>query len=146
MKYSVLLMSCVLALAGCSPKVHHQGKLVEKSEIEQIKVGEHNKEDVASILGSPSMQSMFQDDRWYYFSKVTETTAFLKPVAAEQDIYVVNFDKAGKVSEVKHLGLDDSRDVAHVSRETPTTGQDISVMKQLFGNFGRITRSDKMDK
>lgn len=146
MKYSSLLTVSVLALSACSPKVHHQGKLIEATEIEQVKVSEHNKEDVLSMLGSPSMQSMFQDDRWYYFSKVTETTAFLKPVAAQQDVYVINFDGAGKVSSVNHLGLDDSQQVSYVSRETPTTGQDTSVLKQIFGNFGRITRTDKMDK
>jgi outer membrane protein assembly factor BamE (lipoprotein component of BamABCDE complex) len=146
MKQYILVFACALAVAGCCPKVHHQGKSVEQSEIEQIKVNQHSKADVARLLGSPTMQSMFKDDRWYYFSKTTETTAFLRPVAAEQNIYVINFDKTGKVSEIKHLNLDDSHQVAYVNRETPTTGQDTSMMQQLFGNFGRISRSDKMDK
>lgn len=147
MKHSILLLTCALALSGCSPKIHHQGKAIEQSELDQIKVKQHSKEDVARILGSPTMQSMFQDDRWYYFSKTTETTAFLKPVASEQNIYVVNFDRSGKVSEIKHLNLENSQDVAYVGRETPTTGQDTSMLQQVFGNFGRIaTRSDKMDK
>lgn len=146
MKHSMLFFVCALALTGCSPKVHHQGKTIEQSELEQIKVGEHSKEDVARILGSPTMQSMFQDDRWYYYSKTTETTAFLKPVAAESNIFVVNFNKSGKVSEIRYLNLDNSQDVAYVNRETPTTGQDTSMLQQIFGNFGRITRSDKMDK
>jgi outer membrane protein assembly factor BamE (lipoprotein component of BamABCDE complex) len=142
MRKSILFLAGTLALGGCSPKVHHQGKAVELSEIEQVKVNQHTKEDVARILGSPSMQSMFADDRWYYFSKTTETTAFLKPVAAEQNIYVVNFNDSGLVSEVKHLDLGDSQKVAYVNRETPTTGQDTSVLQQIFGNFGKIAKKD----
>ncbi len=146
MKQNIFFLAGMLAIAGCSPKVHHQGKAIEESEIQQIKVNEHSKEDVSRMLGSPTMQSMFQDDRWYYFSKTTETTAFLKPVASEQNIYVINFNKSGKVREVKHLNLDNSQNVSYVNRETPTTGQDTSMLQQLFGNFGRITRSDKMEK
>jgi outer membrane protein assembly factor BamE (lipoprotein component of BamABCDE complex) len=145
MRNFVLLCVGVLALTACSPKVHHQGKAVEQSEIEKIKVNQHTKEDVANLLGSPSMQSMFADDRWYYCSKTTETTAFMKPVAAEQNVYVVNFDKTGRVASVKHLDLENSQSVSYVNRETPTTGQDTSMLQQLFGNFGRISRSDKMD-
>jgi len=146
MKNYVLFFVGALALTGCSPKVHHQGKAIEQSELEQIKVNQHSKEDVARILGSPSMQSMFADDRWYYCSKTTETTAFMKPVASEQNVYVINFDKTGKVREIKHLDLDNSQQVSYVNRETPTTGQDTSMLQQLFGNFGRITRGDKMEK
>lgn len=146
MKKIVLLSTVAIALTACSPKVHHQGKIVEQAEIDQIKAGHHRKEDVAQILGSPTMSAMFKDDRWYYFSKVTQTTAFMKPVASEQNIYVIEFDKTGVVREVKHLGLEDSKKVAYVNRETPTTGHDTSVFQQLFGNFGRIARSDKMDK
>ncbi len=123
MRQYILLLVGTLALAGCSPKVHHQGKAVEQAEIDQIKVNQHRKEDVAQILGSPTMYAMFQDDRWYYYSKITETKAFMKPVASEQNLYVITFDKGGVVRDIKHLDLDNSEDVAYVNRETPTPGQ-----------------------
>lgn len=141
----VLTISC-LFLAACAPKIHHQGKPVDESNVEQIQKGISTKHDVARLLGSPTMASVFQDDRWYYASRTTETNAFLKPVATQQDIFVVTFNDQGIVTDFKHLGLDDSQGVDYVNRETPTSGKDSSMLQQMFGNFGRITRSDKTAK
>lgn len=143
-RISVLLVS-LIAFAGCSPKVHQMGKSIEEKNVQQVQAGVHNKHDVARILGSPTLYSLFQEDRWYYTSKTTEANAFLKPVVAEQDTYIVTFDKSGIVKDVKHLNMDNAKDISYVSRETPTTGQDTSMLQQLFGNFGRITRSDKLN-
>ena len=143
----IFIFSCLgLLLSACAPKIHYVGKNLEKEDVAKIKVGQHYKQDVAQILGSPSFYSMFQDDRWYYTSKVTEAKAFLKPVVSEQDTYVVSFDKNGVVKEVRHLGLGDAQKINYAGRETPTTGHDSSILKQLFGNFGRITRSDNLRK
>lgn len=145
MKRVSFLFIVLVMMAGCSPKVHHVGKPVAEQEIQQVQVGVHTKRDVAGILGSPTFYSLFKEDRWYYAFKVAETTAFLKPVATEQDTYVIVFNENGIVKEVKHLGMEDAKEISYVSRETPTTGQDSSMLKQLFGNFGRITRSDKVN-
>jgi len=144
MKKILSFLVVFTALAGCSAKVHHVGKNIEASDVEQIKVGVHHKSDVAQILGSPTLYSLFKEDRWYYASKITETKAFLKHVTEEQNTYIVSFNKSGIVTGVKHLDLENAKDISYVSRETPTTGQDTSMLQQLFGNFGRISRSDKM--
>ncbi len=141
-KFSILLVT-LIAISGCTPKVHHVGKSLEEGDIEQVKVGVHKKHEVAQILGSPTLYSLFKEDRWYYTSKVTEANAFLKPVASEQDTYIITFNKAGVVQNIRHLDLADVLEISYVNRETPTTGQDTSMLQQLFGNFGRITRGDK---
>jgi outer membrane protein assembly factor BamE (lipoprotein component of BamABCDE complex) len=53
-------------------------------------------------------------------------------------VLIIKFDKKGVVSDVEKKTLKDGRDIAIVQRETPTTGSDISVIQQLFGNIGRF--------
>ena len=144
MKKILVFPFLVLLLSACASRVHYVGKNLDKEDIARIKVGQHTKQDVAQILGSPTLSSMFQNDRWYYASKITETKAFLSPVVSEQNVYIITFGENGTVNAVKHLGLEDAKNVSYVGRETPTTGQDTSILQQLFGNFGKITRSDKV--
>ena len=34
--------------------------------------------------------------------------------------------------------MEDTQEVVPVARETPTAGDDVTIMKQLFGNLGRF--------
>ncbi|MGB0935394.1 MAG: outer membrane protein assembly factor BamE [Alphaproteobacteria bacterium] len=126
--------------AACSPTIHHQSKHLDQAAIDNVRVGVHSKRDVAQLLGTPSTMATFDPNTWYYVSKVTSTTAFFHPDVASQDAYVVKFDRNGIVQDVAHKTFDDAEDPDHVDRITPTSGQKMSFLEQMFGNFGRITR------
>ena len=135
-------LALALVIVGCSPMVQHQGKNLDDDDLQQVKSGIHNKEDVMRILGSPSSIAAFDNNKWYYIYKKTEATAFFKPKIAEQKITEIDFTQAGLVAQVKYLDLSDAKDVAYVERITPTSGHSGSFLKQIFGNFGRVARQD----
>jgi outer membrane protein assembly factor BamE len=63
-------MALAFALAGCHivyvPDVH-QGNLMDKKTVEQLKPG-MTKRQVLVLLGSPSVATPFDQDRWDYVS------------------------------------------------------------------------------
>ena len=50
----------------------------------------------------------------------------------------IDFDSAGRVSDVRRYGLDDGREIQPVDRATPTKGREVTLLQQLFGNIGRF--------
>jgi outer membrane protein assembly factor BamE (lipoprotein component of BamABCDE complex) len=126
-------------IAGCAPTIQQTGNLPDPEVVKQIQDGVHTRRDVASLLGSPSVISTFQDDKWYYISQRQETTAFMAPEVVEQQVLEVRFSDEGTVQETHLYTLADAEDIAPVARETPTEGNDFGILQQLLGNIGRFS-------
>ena len=135
-----MVLGCALAaalLAGCAPIVHQQGHIRDAEVLAQIEPGEQTREEVARLLGTPSAVGTFDDRRWYYISRRTETTAFYEPELVDQDVTVIAFDENGVVAEVASMSIEEARAIEPVEEESPTRGRELSFFEQIFGNIGR---------
>ncbi len=131
----------VIAVTACSPRIATRGNLPDPDLLANIEVGRVNKRDVVELIGSPSSTEPFKGESWYYISERTETRAFFEPTVLERKVIIIRFDAKGIVKEMKTLGLKDGRDIAMVDRVTPTAGNEMTILKQLFGNVGRFEGS-----
>ena len=138
----ILVATLVVTLgsAACSARVDTRGNLPDPDVAAQITPGEHNRNAVIDLLGSPSTTAVFEEEVWYYISQRTETLAFLAPKVVERQVLIVRFDRRGIVTAVEALGLDDARTIEHVERTTPTAGNELTFIDQLVGNFGRFNK------
>jgi len=132
------LLAGLLALQACTPISAVRGNNPDPDRIAQLEPGRHKRADVMDILGSPSSVSAFKPETWLYVSKRTETIAFLEPEVKESNVIALSFDEDGLLKEIKTLGLEEMRDVNIVERSTPTVGNEVGVLEQLIGNFGRF--------
>ena len=138
LKTSLAAITLCVGLISCGGRVNTHGDKLESDRLTEVVPGQHTRDDVAAILGSPSTTSAFGGEAWYYISNRTETLAFLAPEVTEQQVVVVTFNNEGIVTEIDTLGLDDRREIDIVDRETPTTGNDISILDEFIGNIGRF--------
>lgn len=136
-------MLAALGLAACSPRVDTRGNLPDPETVLEVQPGIHDRTQVASILGSPSTVATFEDDTWYYVSRRTEQIAFFEPEVIDQQVLMVKFDQDGLVSDMKVYGIEDGRIIEPVERTTPTSGRELTVLQQIFGNLGRFNTGDK---
>lgn len=132
-----------LTLLGCSPVYNTQGELPDADDVLKIQPGAYTRNQVAELLGTPSTVGTFNDDTWYYIGRRTESTPFSTTIV-DQQVLEVSFDDEGKVKDVKTYGLEDGKMVDPVSKKTPTAGREMSILQELFMNFGRFnTGTDK---
>ena len=132
------VIALVLVLAACTARIDTRGNLPDPDLLAGIEVGQTNRESVEDRLGSPSAVATFDNETWYYISQRTETRAFLAPEVKARKVVIIRFDAKGVVSEIKTLGLEQSKELEIVERKTPTAGTEITILKQLFGNIGRF--------
>ena len=138
LKIGICLAGLVLAISACTPRIDQRGNRPDEDLVVQINPGVDDKYRVAELLGTPSAITTFGDRTWYYISKRTETTAFFDPDTVDQEVLEIRFDEQDIVTAIRIYGPEDSREVALVERETPTEGNELTLLQQLLGNLGRF--------
>jgi len=126
------------ALAACELPVQVHGNLPEDEQIARLEPGQQGRTDVVNMLGTPSVQSTFQDRTWYYIGLKQTQFAFFDPNIRERNVLVLQFDENDRLADKKLYTLADGRSIDLVDRETPTEGRDLTILQQLLGNLGRF--------
>lgn len=132
---------CLLA-AACGGKDDLRGNEPDPEKVLAVHPGIDTRQQVAQLLGTPSTTGTFDPNTWYYISKRTNQFAFFEPDIVDQEVLVVKFDDGGTVQDMYIYGVEDGVVVEPVERTTPTFGQELTVMQQLIGNFGRFNTSE----
>ncbi len=130
-------MCALLGLCACDPKVETNG-YVKHEDIKKLITPGKTKKEVEEALGSPSVQSTFGDDAWYYIADKKEAYAFFKYDITEQEVTRIAFDENGIVAKVDDYDKSNSEDIAIVKRETTTEGHTLGFFEQMLGNIGRF--------
>ncbi len=73
----------------------------------------------------------------------TRSFAFFKDRLESRQIVFVSFAEDGRVDEIGTLSEVDGRQITLVDRETPTAGQEFTVLQQLLGNLGRFNQTSQ---
>jgi outer membrane protein assembly factor BamE (lipoprotein component of BamABCDE complex) len=134
----LLASAATILLGACEPRVDQRGHVATPGSIEKLQPGQQTRNDVLTLLGSPSTTATFDDETWYYISQRVETTAFLAPDVKDQQVMALKFDKAGVLKDMNTYTLQDGRAVEMVDRKTPTAGKELTIIEQIFGNVGRF--------
>jgi outer membrane protein assembly factor BamE (lipoprotein component of BamABCDE complex) len=132
------VVALALVLAGCTISEDQRGNLPDPDKLTQVKPGSTTKEQVVKILGSPSSESTFDDDTWYYISRKTKQVAFFSPSLLDQQVFIVDFDDKGVVRDINHKSMADGMPISPAPGATPAPGRELSFMEQLIGNIGRF--------
>ena len=127
-----------LVLSACSPTMNNHGNIPDQQLVNSIRIGINNREQVSSMLGTPSTIATFDQEAWYYVGARTSRIAFFQPELMERSVLVVRFDKKGFVRQVERLDKNSGREIQIVDRKPPPRGKELTIFGQLLGNVGRF--------
>ena len=137
-----LILAAALALpllgGGCAQIRDHQGFILDDTLVAQIQPGVDNKESVQAAMGRPSFIGEFDQNDWYYVSRMTKYMAFNAPRPESQTILHIRFDQAGNVAAVNRRGMEQVASISPSGDKTPTLGRRRSLWSELFGNIGAV--------
>jgi outer membrane protein assembly factor BamE (lipoprotein component of BamABCDE complex) len=140
-RFQSVKLLLLLALAACSPKEEIHGYMPQGEIKERLVIGQTTKDEVQAALGSPSSQSTFGDESWYYIWSRRETVAFFAPKTVEQNVVRIVFNQAGVVNKVEAFDKASGKKIDIAKRITPTEGHSMGVMEQFLGNLGRFNKT-----
>lgn len=137
----IVLLAASCAIGGCSlfvPPPEVRGNRVDPDELAQLVPGTSTRADVTSLLGSPTAQSTFGDDNWYYITETTRPVIGGTQTVLDQHVVVLSFNQQGVLTAVHKIGPKDALPAPIVARTTPSPGTSAGFFQQLLGNVGRV--------
>jgi outer membrane protein assembly factor BamE (lipoprotein component of BamABCDE complex) len=140
----VALFAVVIALvlSACQPVMRFHGYAPSDAELSEIVVGRDTRESVAEKIGRPGVGGVMENSGWYYVQSDWRNDAWRTPVEMDRQVVAISFNARGVVSNVERFGLEDGEVVALSRRITESGPRGQSVLRQIFGTFGRFTTAN----
>ncbi len=132
-------------LAGCAETIHTRGNLPDPTVVAEIEPGEHTREQITKMLGTPSTIATFEREIWFYIGGRVKSQSFFAPEVLERKVLTIQFDKRGVVKEINTFDATKIEKIELVQRKTPTKGKELTLLQQLIGNIGRFGSGDDDD-
>jgi outer membrane protein assembly factor BamE (lipoprotein component of BamABCDE complex) len=132
-----LALACVMALTGCGQfsETFQRGYVMQEGALAQIPIGS-SQEQVLLVMGTPSTVATVNGQVFYYISqKATRAAAFMPQKVVDQRVVAIYFDKNRKVRKLADYGLKDGKVFDFYARTTPTGGQELSYLRNIFKNI-----------
>jgi outer membrane protein assembly factor BamE (lipoprotein component of BamABCDE complex) len=130
-----LAFGLALAACGSTTETLQRGYVLQEGALEQIPIGA-TQEQVLIVLGTPSTVATVSGEAFYYISQKTQrAAAFMPHEVVDQRVIAVYFDKERRVARLANYGLKDGKVFDFMSQTTPTGGQDLSYLRNIFREF-----------
>ena len=137
MRFNTICITLItVSLMACSPQFDNRGHVIKKESIKKIEVGQYKREQVLTLLGSPSATGTFEDNYWYYISQKIASKGFLDPELINQSITMIEFDDNGYVKSIRDIEEEEIKEIELVEKVTPTKGKKLGLFEQILGNLG----------
>lgn len=138
---TTMILAAFAALGACVPTVNARGNMVKDYQIVTLNPGTTTKSDVLRAIGSPTTQDPFDENIWYYIGQTTEKKGILDPKVTDERIVMVTFDDTGILTSIKDVG-GNREEIPYERRKTATSGNEITVLQQFFGNLGKFNAAE----
>lgn len=135
-----------LIVAGCTHVYRNHGYVPPEHDLAQIQVGKTTQGELDSLVGRPSAQGVLTGSAWYYVGSRWDYYGAREPREIERRVVAVTFNEQSVVTNVATYGLDHGR-VVELSRRVTDSGiANVSIIRQLMGNLGRVSAGQLLDE
>ena len=142
MQFPIIPISAILVVAslvnGCAQPVELHGNRINTKSLKEIIPGTSTEKDVLKILGTPVIKQEYGAQNWIYIRSKSQKTVFSGKKFSERVVVRISFNQKGIATSVKMIPNDPHLSIDFAKRKTPTAGQEITILQQLIGNFGRF--------
>ena len=127
-----------VALTACSPTFRNHGYIPPEEDLQELVVGIDTRASVEDVVGPPTSGGVLEGGNYFYVRSVVKTFGPRRPEVVERQVLAISFDEAGVLQNIESFGLEDGRVVTLSRRVTDSNVSNVSFLRQLLGNLGRI--------
>ena len=132
------------AMISCSAVYRNHGFTPLDADLAKIVVGVDTRASVEETLGAPTTSGVKTKDGFYYISSRWRYFGTKAPAPTEREVVVVSFTTNNHVKNISRYGLKDAKVIVLSRRVTEGGSGEISLIRQLMGNFGRVSAEDML--
>lgn len=139
------LCAALMVLGACAEIIRKHGYIPPQEDLDAVIVGVDTRDSVGSSLGRPGTSGVLKGGDWFYIGSKVRHFGARKPKEIDRQVVAVRFNEAGVVENVERFGLERGRVVVLSRRVTETTVRDVTFIRQIIRNFGRINLGDALN-
>lgn len=137
-KYIFLSLIAFFTSSCISRNITHKGNIFDNNDVDSIRVGLTDKNDILQNFGYPLNISYFDKNIWIYYSYQMKEILFFKPYISDQKVLVVRFNNENIVSDMYLYNIDSNN--YEILNTTDTSLQDNqNVIQDILSNIGQIS-------
>ncbi len=125
-------------MSACAATFNNHGYIPPEEDLTAIQPGIDTRDSVALSVGRPSAAGVIRDEAWFYTAYRVRNYAYRAPQIIERDIVAISFADDGVVQNIERFALEDGQVVQLSRRVTESSVREISFLRQILANFGRI--------
>ena len=134
---ALICLGLFLGLQGCESQVTSHGNLIEASQLNKLEIGTTRREDVLILFGPASFEGAFNNNRLYYNNQKMEAPIAGRTQTIERELVVLSFDVNNILESIEIRDKSTDQEIAKLDAKTPTPGDTLTVVDQLFTNLRR---------
>lgn len=137
--FAVLIAALTaLAVSACSPTFRNHGYIPPEEDLQELVVGIDTRASVEDVVGPPTAGGVLEGGNYFYVRSTVRTFGPRRPQVVDRQVLAISFDGNGVMSNIETFGLEDGRVVTLSRRVTDSGVTNVSFLRQLLGNIGRI--------
>ena len=140
----ILAALLALGLSACSATYTNHGYVPPAEDLEMILPGVDTRASVEESIGEPAASGVIAENTWFYIASRQRHYTYNAPEVVEREIVAISFDANGTVQNIRELGLEDGEVVRFSRRVTESNIQEVTFLRQLIGNIGRVNIADAL--
>ena len=134
---ALICLGLFLGLQGCESQVTSHGNLIEASQFNKLEIGTTRREDVLILFGPASFEGAFNNNRLYYNNQKMEAPIAGRTQTIERELVVLSFDVNNILEYIEIRDKSTDQEIVKLDAKTPTPGDTLTVVDQLFTNLRR---------
>jgi outer membrane protein assembly factor BamE (lipoprotein component of BamABCDE complex) len=129
MNKSFYIIFLILIVTSCTIKpidIYHGVVFLDEKQ-KKLSINKSNKNDIIKILGSPSTQSILEDDIWIYIENHKSKSSLLKlgkNVELANNVLVLEIDNRGILKNKKYYNINDQNKINFSKDKTKMSDKD----------------------
>ena len=131
-------------MVSCSAVYRNHGFTPLDADLAKIVIGVDTRASVEETLGAPTTSGIKTLDGFYYISSRWRYFGTKAPAPTDREVVVVSFTTNNLVKNISRYGLKDAKVIVLSRRVTEGGSGEISLIRQLMGNFGRVSAEDML--
>ena len=139
---TVAAVCLAASLAACSPIYRNHGYVPAEEDLAQLVVGQDTRETAAPKIGRPSASGLLNDSGWFFVQSRWEQRGAVRPKEIDRQVVALTFSDSGVLQNVERFGLERGQIVPLSRRVTESNVRGLSVLRQLFSSFGRLSAGE----
>ena len=142
MKFSIIITLISLFIYSCSSINKQHGYLLDdvlssSKKMSNFKEKSTTKEDIYSVMGSPSIEISDVENTWIYLISLKEKNVFEADKNVFQSIYKFSFNDKDILIKKEIVTQDSFNEIAFSTDETEVERNAYSISDQLYDAFTR---------